>query len=139
MRTKLPALALAAVAAVGCNSPSGPDPIPAGGYAYTAFDAAGAVVVKGWLTLDLQDPSQVTGAWHLQSTRNDPGPGAETGDGQLAGRIDGDTLIVDLNPGFADNNTVLVGRLDGAKYRGQWTWSGFAGPANGGTFDAVRP
>lgn len=130
---------IAVIAAVGCNSPSGPDAIPAGGYAYTGFDATGAVVVKGWLTLDVQDPSQVTGAWHLQPTGNAQALGPQTGDGRLEGRIEGESLIVNLNPGRVDNNVVLAGPLEGARYRGQWMFSGFGGPSNEGTFDAVRP
>jgi hypothetical protein len=138
MRPRILTLAVAAVTAVGCNSPSGPDSVPAGAYAYTGSDANGLVLVKGWLKLDAQDPSQVTGTWHLQPAGNAVPPGQMTGDGRLEGRIEGESLIVNLNPGLVYNNIVLVGRLDRATYGGRWTLSGIEGPSAEGTFDAVR-
>ena len=125
-----------ALASAGCGDATGPDAVPQGGYAYTGFDEDGTVVVQGWLTLDTHDPAHVTGTWHLEPVGNVPNLGPQTGDGRLTGQAQGNALVIDLNPGFADNNVVLDGRLGDGTYDGRWTYSGFAGPVGSGTFTA---
>jgi len=125
-----------ATAGAGCGDATGPDAVPQGAYAYSGFDESGALVIQGWLTLDTHDPARVTGAWHLEPVGNVANLGPQTGDGRLAGQANGNVVVVDLNPGFADNNVVLDGRLGDGTYDGRWTYSGLAGPINSGTFTA---
>lgn len=127
---------LIATTAAGCGDATGPDPVPPGAYVYTGSAESGAVVIQGWLTLDTHDPARVTGSWHLEAVANIPNLGPQTGDGRLDGHADGNVLVVDLNPGFADNNVVLDGRLGDGTFDGRWTYSGLAGPINSGTFTA---
>jgi hypothetical protein len=132
------AVVLAASTGVGCNGSNGPDPVPAGAYAYSGFDSAGRLVVTGSLTLDVQDPAHVAGTWSLQSSGSVQALGPQIGDGQLQGAMNGSNLTVNLNPQQNDNNVFLSGTLDGHTYRGQWTYSGFAGVLNQGSFEAIQ-
>jgi hypothetical protein len=125
-------------AGIGCNGTNNPDPVPAGSYAYSGFDSGGRLVVTGSLTLNVDNPANVTGTWHLQPTGNAQNLGPQIGDGQLVGTRDGSNLNVNLNPGANDNNVFLAGPFDGHTYRGQWTYSGFAGTLNQGSFEAVQ-
>lgn len=132
------AVILTAWTGVGCNGSNGPDPVPAGAFAYSGFDSAGRLVITGSLTLDVQNPAHVTGTWHLQPTGSVQNLGPQTGDGQLQGGLDGSSLNVNLNPEQNDNNVFLSGTFDGRSYRGQWTYSGFAGVLNQGSFEAIQ-
>lgn len=134
----LAALLAVALAASGCNDMTGPGPIPSGGYAYTGLDANGVVVVTGWLTLDLRDPARVTGEWRLEPVGNPQNIGPQTGEGRLQGVMANGVLGVDLNPGSADNNVLLDGSLATNAFRGRWTYWGFAGVLNEGSFEALR-
>jgi len=132
------AVALAALLGPGCDGMTGPGSIPDGGYAYTGFGSDGAVIVRGWLTLDLANPARVTGAWHLDPVGSPQNIGPQTGDGQILGQMSDGTLNVDLNPGNADNNVFLTGPVGGNAFRGRWTYSSFAGVVNEGSFEALR-
>lgn len=136
--TLILAVFLTAWTGVGCNGSNGPDPVPAGAYAYSGFDSTGRLIVTGSLTLDLDNPAEVTGTWHLQANGNPQNIGPQTGDGQLLGGMSGTNLHVNLNPNQNDNNVFLNGVLFGGTYRGEWTYSGFAGTLNQGTFEAVQ-
>ena len=129
---------LAAGAGLACDDLSGPGSVPSGGYAYTGLDSDGRLVVTGWLTLDVSNTNEVTGAWHLQAVGNSQDLGPQTGDGRLVGRMTGADVSVNLNPNVADNNVFLFGRLDGRTFRGDWTYSGFAGTLNRGSFEAFQ-
>jgi hypothetical protein len=57
---------------------------------------------------------------------------ATSASGQVTWRIDGDTVLLDLNPGTRDNNVFVALPLNGG--RGHWGLSTFAGEvAAGGT------
>ena len=124
---------------IGCSKDKSVDPLPPAGFHYTAYDTAGTLVVDGWLTLIVRDSSHVNGEWHLARVNNGQNIGPQTGDGLLAGEFDHGTLLINLNPGYADNNVFLSGQFNAHIYSGSWNWSGFPGVLNRGTFQAVRP
>jgi hypothetical protein len=123
----------AAVWIMNCDD----DPSPrTGTYRYTAVHS-GSPVVEGFLHLDEVSTTRVSGRWELSrvgSANVEVGP--QVGTGTLAGSFDGQTLSVDLNPGFADNNVFLAGTFQGNTLRGEWNFSGFPGPISQGTFIA---
>ena len=126
------ALAAVAFALAGCSMD--------GTYAYRGYDSTGRVVVVGELQLDF-DPGRVTGTWSLaaadtSATVGKIGP--QIGQGSLEGTIQGDTLRVDLNPTYRDNNVTVVGAISGIHLTGRWDWSGIGGIMAQGTFEAVR-
>jgi hypothetical protein len=55
----------------------------------------------------------------------------------LEGTIDNNGISLDLNPGWRDNNTVLVGKFEDNKITGKWAWISFIGITEEGTFIAI--
>jgi hypothetical protein len=45
---------------------------------------------------------------------------------------------LDLNPGWADNNVLLDGALNGSTWTGRWSYSTLGGALNGGSFTAGK-
>ena len=112
--------------------------VPAGAYAYSAFDGDGRAIVKGWLTMEFSDTGTVSGRWHFDALSDRQDIGHQAGDGQLRGALVDTILYVDLNPGWIDNNVILYGTMDDGTYRGRWDWVTFAGVTSHGKFEAVR-
>jgi hypothetical protein len=111
-------------------------------YKYTARDGGGAALVTGELTLAVAEDSIVSGSWSTHwafgaDTTTEVGP--QVGHGTLAGRLRHDTLLVDLTPGNADNNAVLLGTWTGDTIVGSWTWITVTGPRTSGPFTATKP
>jgi hypothetical protein len=122
-------------------SPSTPPPESDGTFQYSATNAAGKTLLVGKIALVFANDSVITGTWQLAPA---PGvdakdiPGSQVGSGTLRGRrVDG-KLVLDLNPGYADNNVTLEASSATSGYSGTWSWSSFAGPQAGGKFKAVR-
>ena len=129
---------------ISCNrgtfDPSAPQP---GTYVYKAFDSTGILIVEGWLKFKVDDSIQpdddmnylpIEGVWHLNKIGNPGHIGDQVGDGILKGTIEDDKIWINLNPGWADNNVYLNGKLDGNKFDGEWFYSTFVGAINGGPF-----
>jgi len=106
---------------------------------YTARDSLGTIVAKGWLTLDLRDPVNVTGHWEIKQVKDSIYIGPQDGQGRLEGSLknSGD-MWIGLNPGYVDNNVFLNGKYENDKYSGKWMFSSFIGLTNWGTYVAVR-
>lgn len=113
-------------------------------YSYTGYDEDGQAVVTGTLYVvfvpsDVADePDRFTGRWALDATSERVGP--QDGEGTLEGTVQGDTFDINLNPGMADDNVYLHGRLEdeGARMTGEWSYATFVGPTAGGRFEAER-
>ncbi len=127
----------------GCDSAGSAD-----GYTYTAQDANGTPVVSGQLDLDFEGsgnasgyPIQITGTWQLSRTDDTAQIGPQVGTGTLEGTVsEKNEIVINLNPGIADDNIFLVGRFDNDLYgnfSGEWTYSTFIGPTEQGTFEVV--
>jgi hypothetical protein len=105
--------------------------------------------VKGWIRINLVSiqvfpAPPLDGDWHLEALVDPATIGPQVGDGVLAGAWVGDDFGVELNPGHADNNVTLLGKLTVGgpakpRYEGRWTWSTIAGPKASGPFLAVGP
>jgi len=127
-------------------------PVPAGAMSYSGFDAAGRLVVVGWIRLDVvtifaqpgvSTPQEFTGDWSLRALVDPSVVGPQSGTGKLAGTFVEDGVSVDLNPGSADDNVVLFGALTAggparARYEGTWSWVTLAGVKVEGTFQAME-
>lgn len=92
---------------------------------YSAHDSSGILTAKGTLNFT-RNNSDITGSWHFDDGRS----------GNLAGKIENDTIEVDLYPGFADHNLILRGRLSDNTYTGEWIMYGWA-ILGRGTFNAT--
>jgi hypothetical protein len=125
---------LATLLFAGCND----DETQIGTYHYTAF-LDNVPVVEGTMEFSNLTPQNASGTWNFQSVgepRNDVGP--QIGTGEFIGSFDGTVANINLNPQFADNNVTLHGTFTGTTLRGEWSFSGFAGVINHGTFTAER-
>lgn len=112
--------------------------VPAGAYAYSAFDGEGRAIIEGWFTMEFSDTGTVSGKWHFEALTDRQDIGHQAGDGQLRGALVDTILHVNLNPGWIDNNVILHGTLEDGTYRGTWDWVTYAGVTNHGQFEAVR-
>jgi len=106
-----------------------------GTYQYTGYDSLGAVLITGTLKFKGVDSVSVRGNWELHGPE---GYGPQIGIGTFEGWIDGGVIVLNLNPGWADNNVFLYGELHGGIYSGQWDWVTFIGPTYTGSFNAVK-
>lgn len=124
----------------GCKDP-GSDPSalpPAGVYEYNGYDSTGTPVVQGWFTIDRKEQGVLDGDWHFISVGDTKNVGPQVGQGHLAGEFHNDTISIELQPLYRDNNVGLHGVLKGNEFSGRWEWISFIGITNSGTFVAVR-
>lgn len=98
-----------------------------GTFAYRAFDTLKVEVARGTLALYGSD-STVTGHWRFEDGRS----------GALEGIAKNSGIVLNLNPGYIDNNLILHGTLARDTIAGIWEQIGFAGVMASGTFRAVR-
>lgn len=133
--------ALAALLAACAVGPTAGGPEHGGTFSYSASNAEGKTLVVGKIVLTFTSDSTVSGTWELAAAPGvDPGTikGSQLGTGELRGsRVDG-KLLLNLNPGYADNNVTLEAAPASGGYSGTWSWSSFAGPQAGGKFKATR-
>jgi hypothetical protein len=107
---------------------------------YHATTATGKPLLEGRLTLTFPTDSTVIGTWQIQwsagaDTTSPVGP--QIGTGTLVGTRRADTLRLELNPDYADNNVSLHGVAMRGGLRGDWTWATIAGPSTSGPFSAA--
>ena len=107
-------------------------------YQYIAFDKSGNPIVSGYLRIEFVDSSDVTGHWDLKQISITENIGSQVGHGELRGVFTDGLLNIDLNPEMVDNNVVLSGTINSTSYHGNWTYYGFPGLINTGSFFAKR-
>lgn len=138
-------LCILALAAAGCGS-AGLDPTPsrstgAGQLRYEARTLDGALLLTGRISIEILADSTIVGEWAVQWA-----PGADTtvevgdqiGSGTLAGQQGENGTYIDLNPGYNDNNVILLPIPADRGFTGTWYWSTIAGPRTYGKFTALR-
>ena len=91
------------------------------------YDSLGAEWTSGTIKIKQIDSTNLNGSWAFQNGES----------GNLVGTIDNMKIQINLNPGFADNNTFLFGDFDGKTIKGDWFHSSFVGTDNKGTFLAT--
>ena len=123
-----------------CNSKSKPPApsSPIGVYQYSGYDKAGKKVVEGLLEITSIESNRLKGTWQLKPIGNAEKIGPQVGTGTLVGELNKDTVNINLNPNMADNNVNLTGKIEGAHFHGDWSFSGFAGVISQGTFEGRR-
>jgi hypothetical protein len=144
MRQLLFALSVVAIGTACSDGVTGPEEL-SGVYVYHATDSAGTLLLTGTLQMVFQDDSSVTGSWGIErepDAGGDSEVGPQIGEGTLQGRLSAEGLVLDLNPGSADNNVLLIGALvrdaGAPKLAGDWRYSAFAGEVAAGHFTATR-
>lgn len=112
--------------------------VPEGAYAYTGYDSTGVKIVQGWIKINLDDTTNISGEWELDKIGNPENMGPQIGSGNIVGNLTNNQLFLNLNPQYADNNVFLICPYDNQKLAGQWNYSGFPGIINYGTFFAKK-
>ncbi|MBI5471644.1 MAG: hypothetical protein HY961_04805 [Ignavibacteriae bacterium] len=108
-------------------------------FQYTGYSREGTVISRGRLMFSLTNTTtRITGRWELRALADTMRIGPQNGRGMLVGNFTNAGLSMNLHPQRADNNIVLLGRLDRGTYAGRWEWITFAGVRSYGTFRAVR-
>jgi hypothetical protein len=113
-------------------------PCPIGEYRYTGYDKKGKKIIEGRLTVSSCEGDRIRGGWLLKKVGNPARIGPQIGSGGLIGLVSRDKVSINLNPQMADNNVKLKGTLQGNRYYGTWSWDGFTGGMNQGTFKALK-
>ena len=86
-----------------------------GTFNYIAYDTLGTITTTGSLTLARND-SKISGNWSFNDGRS----------GDLSGKIDKDSIELELYPGYADHNLTLKGKFSNNTYTGEWILYGWA-------------
>jgi hypothetical protein len=113
-------------------------PFPIGDYQYIGYDKNRVKIVEGKLSITSVESGKIKGEWQLRKIGNPENIGPQIGSGKLEGEIDQDKIRINLNPNMADNNVNLTGKFDGNNFSGTWSFDGFAGGINRGSFEAKR-
>jgi hypothetical protein len=121
-------------------------PFPVGDYQYRGYDKKGTKIVEGRVSITSvetkrigsEDTIQLKGNWQLSKIGNPERIGGQAGSGDLVGSIIKGKIDINLNPNISDANVYLRGTIEGSRFHGKWTFSGYAGPISEGTFEAVR-
>lgn len=114
-------------------------PMPGGTYSFTSYDEDGNKLVEGEFSIIYNDSKTFKGDWNFKGVGNLDNPRPQVGTGDLIGEIDENNVVsIDLNPGWADNNAYLNGKFENGRLTGDWSWIGFVGVEETGTFTATE-
>ena len=121
-------------------------PFPLGDYQYTSYDEKGDKVVEGRVSITSteqrrigsEESTQLKGNWELKKVGAQETIGGQVGSGDLIATINKNDVDINLNPNISDANVYLRGKIDGKRFHGTWTFSGYAGPVSTGKFEATR-
>jgi len=93
---------------------------------YTLYNQDDQVVETGLWKFSVDPIGNVSGTWMCDGN----------GNGQMIGRMTGQTLTLTINPDWADAGTYIDGTLKGHVWSGTWSYETIAGPKEGGIFSA---
>jgi hypothetical protein len=105
---------------------------------YSGYDSSNTLISEGWLKINFEDSTKITGEWHIKKLNNSQNTGLGDESGSLIGGTNNKSVWLNLNPDYVDNNLFLVGVLSKNKFEGNWQWITFAGITNSGNFIAIK-
>ena len=121
-----------------CSSSEVTEYFPYGNFSYKSFNFVGEIVGEGSLYISKVDSNTVEGNWAIRDIKNCTVCGPQYGLGFLTGRIEGDSMYINLNPDNPENFVELVGELSNGAFLGDWRWFKTVVTSNRGTFKAVK-
>lgn len=104
-------------------------------------DFAGNVVATGDLQIPDHLPSagqSFEGRWQLTSSSGSF-PATSVKSGKYSGKVHGQGVSIDLNPGMFDNSVVLSGSITNGSLSGNWYHVTIAGGKEMGSFSVTQP
>ncbi len=123
---------------LSCSSSKTSEPYPYGSYLYRSYNFLGDLVGEGTLYISEPDSNIITGTWQIRKVRECLNCGAQFGSGILAGKIENDSMHINLNPDEIYIDTELIGEFGDGSFNGDWHWTNQAGFGFSGTFKAYR-
>ena len=119
-----------------CSTRNLNEKYPYGYYSYVEHNKAGNLVSEGSLYIHKADSNTVRGNWGVIVYRDRVG--RVTQNGYLLGRIENDSVFIDLDPDYSKTDWTLAGKLDGNVISGDWEWKRYNGAFHNGSFIAIR-
>ena len=123
---------------LSCSTQESSAEFPFGNYIYRSFNIAGELIGDGTLYINQLDSNKVEGNWSIRNVRNCIVCGPQYGSGYLSGRIENDSMFINLNPNTPQNYVELIGEIKDNAFVGDWRWFESVVNSNRGTFRAVR-
>ena len=111
---------------------------PYGSYSYQSFNIVGELTGYGSLFISTVDSNIIEGNWSIRNIRNCIVCGPQYGSGFLTGRIENDSVFINLNPNNPENYVELVGIVRNNTLSGDWRWFELILNSNRGSFKAVK-
>ena len=121
-----------------CSTQKVADEFPYGSYSYKSFNIVGELIGDGTLFISRVDSNIIEGNWSISNVRNCVVCGPQYGSGYLTGRIENDSVYINLNPNNPENYVELVGEIKDQTFSGDWRWFEPVVNSNRGSFRAVR-
>lgn len=94
-------------------------------YEFSMYDSLNAVVAKGTMTVDKRESDRLSGTYKFTNIISD-----FTGQGSMKGKFTGKInkeekmILIDTNPGVADNNVYFNVRVWQDRLEGDWYFTG---------------
>lgn len=121
-----------------CSTQKMTGEFPYGSYSYQSFNIAGEPIGDGTLFISTVDSNLIEGNWSIRNVRNCVVCGPQYGSGYLTGRIENDSVYINLNPNNPENYVELVGEIKDQSFSGDWRWFELIVNSNRGTFKGIR-
>ena len=121
-----------------CSTQKMTGEFPYGSYSYQSFNIAGELIGDGTLFISTVDSNLIEGNWSIRNVRNCVVCGPQYGSGYLTGRIENDSVYINLNPNNPENYVELVGEIKDQSFSGDWRWFELIVNSNRGTFKGIR-
>jgi hypothetical protein len=134
----VPLIAILFLFFLSCSSQKSSGEFPYGSYSYKSFNIGGELIGDGTIYISKVDSNIVEGNWAIRDVRNCYVCGPQYGNGYLTGKIENDSLFINLNPDNPENYVELVGELKEEAFIGDWRWFELVVNSNRGTFKAFR-
>ena len=119
-----------------CSTRNLSEKYPYGYYSYVEHSKSGPLVCKGSLYIQKTDSNTFQGNWAVDVYRDRVG--GNTQNGFLIGRIENDSVFIDLDPDYAKTDWTLAGKLEGNVISGASDWKRYNGAFYNGLFTATR-
>ena len=119
-----------------CSTRNLSEKYPYGYYSYVEHNKSGHLVSEGSLYIQKTDSNTIQGNWSVAVYQDRVGGPRQSG--FLIGRIENDSVFIDLDPDYAKTDWTLAGKLEGNVISGASDWKRYNGAFHNGSFKAIR-
>ena len=111
---------------MGCSGPTKSGAEITGDYEFTMYDSTNSKIADGVLTIESHVGEKVMGTYKFTNLVTE-----FSGYGTMRGKFDGKVnesekmILINTNPGVADNNIYFNVKIEKNKLEGEWYYTGF--------------